>query len=1403
MDEATTFHHRLGVAPAGEDQFHVFVRNRRGQVAHYWTTGGVMFGPEQVPAGFDTDPLCQWEFRDDGTVLLHLLGRANLSLVDLRWTVSGPPAALGAPERHVLPGVCATEPVVVGGIGRIDVFTRALFSQIRTWRMQPDGTWTGPETLTGVDASSSRPAVVSRGQDSFDMFGCSGGGLTHWFTAQDGWHSEPRRPNPTPAHPVRDAATVVSNEPNRLDVFVSGQDGVPVHWGFNGQRWFDEELRLTLNLPGTAPFRIEPEPQLVSFGPRRIALFAPALPPGVNPSDRAAQRRWFGWMLGSDGKWSPPRDFGPASPFPVHSWSPVDGRIDLLARNADGSFNHQVFVGDTVQAFGGAAGGWTTRTLPLVEPPPTAPDFVPAVVDPDLLLLRRDDMVLLGVRWTQDVELRPATGGAPATLVAAAGTELTVLFPPQHLGEGVVSGDGPAVPPVPAASTGGFPTWPAAVSGPSRLVVRLDAGHVVPLTADGLLDALRRGQVVPSIGPLDEKTTIELPLRLVMSPAAGAAIRAQHAAAVVTARTGSVGLWNTRISSDAGLTLQPLRVDDTDPFELPLSAGSRVRILNEEPIARIERLRLSPLGGTLTAAGSWAEFEWEHDAALGRDRRVRTVTRGVLYPFGHRAEYVELTERVFESGAEGATAHLRQQRILVVTEPIRAEPDDAELSRAFPFASVRIDRTVLTDLDRPVRPGAAPATGSVWGTRTVAQRGLDVLESIVAQRSLLLDPLREELDGGDMGPAFDQPPYEDMATDDSDPLAFTAEQFLDVLVQVERDQAAVDEFSGESHELDVFFVPHVGGRPVRFPVTLAGSLGDVHVETPLVFVADLDVPDDGLWDPFESLTDFTVLDRVRKAHEAAGGDVVETGGVRIDMVRAAQPAEADVCEVQRLHVVGDHRAGGFRPRLGMPVALDEPARPPADRWGFELALPAVRALLGPGSSAGQRPMRVAMSRELLRGQLPQIPFQVPFQADGKTVDAIVTDFARNTARGGGIMAPDLKLDGISRDHGPVSVDALLAQLGGDGLDPVKLLGNSATLLGFNLAELLVAKELKDPPKILTSVDGDAPKVTMIWQDVKLTTTEGSFLTEDNSRLTLTVELGTAGQNVTCTVDKIGIALPAREDPPKQLELRFDQIRFAQQGSRPPTLEVSGPHVTFFGYLKLLEDLQKAADFGSGGPRIDASEDGIRASYDLPVPDVTTGGFQLTGLVFHAMIDVPFDGGRVTVGLGFASREDPFNVSVLALGGGGYVDVLLDKSGLRRLELSLEFGASMEVDFRVASGEVHVMGGIRMIKEGEAFSLAGFLRFGGSVEVLGLVSVSVELLVTLTYESEGNRMVGRGTLVLEVDLGLWSDSVELDTGPWVIAGDEDAVPVDEALLLEGGVPPGWLEFRSAFAEEPLP
>jgi hypothetical protein len=168
------------------------------------------------------------------------------------------------------------------------------------------------------------------------------------------------------------------------------------------------------------------------------------------------------------------------------------------------------------------------------------------------------------------------------------------------------------------------------------------------------------------------------------------------------------------------------------------------------------------------------------------------------------------------------------------------------------------------------------------------------------------------------------------------------------------------------------------------------------------------------------------------------------------------------------------------------------------------------------------------------------------------------------------------------------------------------------------------------------------------------------------------------------------------------------------------------------------------------------------------------------------------------------------VSVLTFGGTGYVDIRIDAHG-PQIEASMDFGARLAVNFLVARGEVHALGGVRYLQSGSSVTLTGYIRIGGSVDVLGLVSVSIELVISLGYDSDTKTLAGRATLVLEIDLTLWSDTVEIDSGLWVLEGggtparerlagpdlldDEifalvDAQPTDEEIA-------AWRGYRSRF------
>jgi hypothetical protein len=94
--------------------------------------------------------------------------------------------------------------------------------------------------------------------------------------------------------------------------------------------------------------------------------------------------------------------------------------------------------------------------------------------------------------------------------------------------------------------------------------------------------------------------------------------------------------------------------------------------------------------------------EWVHVATQGRDHYVRIVYEGYLYPFGHRAALIKVTERKIRNIGGTPVAYLAQRMFIVVREPLKnyvgALPQEG---RAMPLKQVRFTTLVTPDIDPP------------------------------------------------------------------------------------------------------------------------------------------------------------------------------------------------------------------------------------------------------------------------------------------------------------------------------------------------------------------------------------------------------------------------------------------------------------------------------------------------------------------------------------------------------------------------------------------------------------------------------------------------------------------------------------------------------------------------------
>ena len=193
-----------------------------------------------------------------------------------------------------------------------------------------------------------------------------------------------------------------------------------------------------------------------------------------------------------------------------------------------------------------------------------------------------------------------------------------------------------------------------------------------------------------------------------------------------------------------------------------------------------------------------------------------------------------------------------------------------------------------------------------------------------------------------------------------------------------------------------------------------------------------------------------------------------------------------------------------------------------------------------------------------------------------------------------------------------------------------------------------------------------------------------------------------------------------------------------------------------------------------------------------------GMFSITNMSLNADVQVPFLGKAVTVGFSFCARERPFTIAVAFIGGGGWCGIRLSAEGLEVLEVGLEAGACIAVDFGVASGSVSAMLGIYIRLEGEAGSLAAYFRLRGEVDVLGLVSAAIELYMALLYHFDSGKLVGEAKITVNVSVIGISKEVHIYAQRTFKGANAD--PSFRDVMLEtDGSSPAWDEYCLAFAK----
>jgi len=284
----------------------------------------------------------------------------------------------------------------------------------------------------------------------------------------------------------------------------------------------------------------------------------------------------------------------------------------------------------------------------------------------------------------------------------------------------------------------------------------------------------------------------------------------------------------------------------------------------------------------------------------------------------------------------------------------------------------------------------------------------------------------------------------------------------------------------------------------------------------------------------------------------------------------------------------------------------------------------------------------------------------------------------------------------------------------------------------------------------------------------------------------------------CQLTNLELALELAGEEIVVLPLPLFEFKSVDGGK--PDVNARMGRITFGGVLRFVETLAALVDQEglSDPPAIEQIPNGVRSSFYAPIPGAAVGMFSLENITFGAVLTLTF-GSPLALALSFSSKDSPFQCTVAALGGGGWLEVVLTTNGLQSLMGSLQFGAALSVTLGVARGSVSVMGGIEFFIEGSVARLTGYLRVRGEVQVLGLISVCIESTLALTYNSDNGKLEGSCEWVLRVKVVFIRKTVRVRFEKRFAGANGD--PTFAELMAPAGTAGElpWDQYCGAFAE----
>lgn len=805
---------------------------------------------------------------------------------------------------------------------------------------------------------------------------------------------------------------------------------------------------------------------------------------------------------------------------------------------------------------------------------------------------------------------------------------------------------------------------------------------------------------------------------------------------------------------------------DANDRHILVHTTSNYDITNNPPAVPVNKLMLTPLGAYLDwhvffdvpapASNYLNIIEWQHFATLGRDHFVKIVKEGYLFPFGHRAALVKITERKFMK--ENRSAVNRQHMYIVVLQKEviyeRTIPKGEFLK--FPFQAVEIVNSNTPDIDNPQ---------------------MTTVDTSISNYNFYIHSAGKPFD-------FD--------------VVFTDKE-------------------GATHKkkIPLIFVDNIVARNVNNSSKVTTKYLNNNVYNNLNFngenisYAESLIEGDTLYETREMKFGAVTFSSPGDG-EICFRPTIQHALIKLEAVNKLTGNN----EPTKIMLVDDSNSGHVFASVENAVLDFSGASDKAG--GFltpNMAITGLSRLHGTVGGAIEDAMKFAFDAAKIFGAIDKI---LPPKIFG--VIDVFSLFDKNISNFSGSMDSFIKqvksiqekieqlrnsiklaeAKALEMEKGIVNnlkftqsqIQSEINRVRQDLLNEVgtiqKSILNEVTKLRNELE-----KSIPRVPNLKTYLTDDAFHVQYKWQpdlgQSKKTIYE-DILTVRIDHPDRALQIDTHFEkpfelSAAPKLTSIARFDDFRVEVADSIAVNFKSFKFESgtSGKGGVKIEMGKIPMEFMGALSFINNLNSIipstgfSDDGNG-PYLQVTPSGIKAGYTLALPNIELGICMITNVALGAYINLPFTGDPLTIGFFFCTRENPFMLTIACFGGGGFIQLVTRLDGLESIEAAFEFGAAISLNVGVASGSVSVMGGIyyksknvqieiskdKFITQNNA-DLSAYLRINGRLSILGLIHVSLEFYLELhavIVNQRVQKLEGSATLKVKVSVLFFSKTVSV-------------------------------------------